>query len=58
VQGVVGRALVELLEEAGVTNDSSTAPMTTPQMLPSPPRITIESTKIETPNWNWLASRC
>ena len=34
-------------------NDRMTAPSTTPQMLPSPPRMTIASTKIENANWNW-----
>ena len=37
------------------TNDSTTAPMTTPQMLPRPPRMTMARMKIEKPNWNWLA---
>ena len=36
-------------------NVSATAPITTPQMLPSPPRIIIASMKIENPNWNWFA---
>ena len=36
-------------------NDSAIAPITTPQMLPRPPRITIASTKIENANWNWSA---
>ena len=34
------------------TNDSATAPITTPQMLPRPPRMTIARMKIEKPNWN------
>ena len=34
---------------------SATAPSTTPQMLPRPPRMTIARMKIEKPNWNWLA---
>ncbi len=37
------------------TNASATAPSTTPQMLPRPPRITIARMKIEKPNWNEFA---
>ena len=36
-------------------NDSSTAPSTTPQIEPRPPRMIIASTKIEKPNLNWSA---
>ena len=36
-----------------MTNDSTTAPRTTPQMLPIPPRMTMARTKIENENWNW-----
>ena len=36
-------------------NDSTIAPSTTPQIDPSPPRMTIASTKIENANWNWSA---
>ena len=36
-------------------NDSATAPITTPQMLPRPPRMIMARMKIEKPNWNWLA---
>ena len=36
-------------------NDSTTAPRTTPQMFPRPPRMIIASTKIENENWNWSA---
>ncbi len=36
-------------------NDSATAPRTTPQIEPSPPRMTIARMKIENENWNWSA---
>ena len=36
-------------------NDSITAPTTTPQIDPSPPRMIIASTKIEKPNWKLFA---
>ena len=36
-------------------NDSTIAPSITPSIEPSPPRITMASTKIENENWNWSA---
>src|SRR3954454_3856781 len=36
-------------------NDRVTAPTTTPQMLPRPPRMIIARTKIENENWTWSA---
>ncbi len=35
--------------------DRTTAPSTTPQIEPRPPRMTIARTKIENENWNWSA---
>ena len=36
-------------------NDSASAPTTTPQIDPRPPRMIIASTKIENENSNWSA---
>ena len=36
-------------------NDSASAPSTTPQIEPRPPRMIIASTKIENENSNWSA---
>src|SRR3982751_3475434 len=33
---------------------SASAPITTPQTLPSPPRMIIDKTRIENENWNWF----
>ena len=39
-------------------NDSASAPTTTPQIDPRPPRMIIASTKIENENSNWSALTC
>ena len=36
-------------------NESTTAPSTTPQIDPRPPRMIMASTKIENENSNWSA---
>ena len=36
-------------------NDSASAPSTTPQIEPRPPRMIMARMKIENENWNWSA---
>ena len=50
-----GHVVEHVGDQVGVDVRQHTAPSTTPQMLPSPPRMTIARMKIEKPNWNWSA---